>query len=136
MIEERLAEEHRNAALMRRLFDAFGRRDGAALAGMFSHDVVWRVGGDTPMSGEYRGWRDVVVFLRGTTRETDGTYRSSLVWALGGDGRAAAVYRARGTRQGRELDIDQLLLCDIRDDRIATATAIPFEADAFTRFWS
>jgi ketosteroid isomerase-like protein len=136
VIEERVTEEHRNAALMRRLFAAFGRRDGAALAGMFSHDVVWRVGGETPMSGEYRGWRDVVVFLRGTTRETDGTYRSSLVWALGGDGRAAAVYRARGTRQGRELDIDQLLLCDIRDDRIVTATAIPFEAEAFTRFWS
>ena len=128
--------EHSNAALMRRLFDAFGRRDGAALAGMFDHDVVWRVGGETPMSGEYRGWRDVVLFLRGTTRETDGTYRTSLVWALGDDAHAAAVYRARGTRQGRELDIDQLLLCDIHDDRIVTATAIPFEADTFTRFWS
>jgi ketosteroid isomerase-like protein len=121
---------------MRRLFDAFGRRDGAALAGMFGHDVVWRVGGGTPMSGTYRGWRDVVLFLRGTTRETGGTYRSSLVWALGGDGRAAAVYRARGIRNGRELDIDQLLLCDIADERIVTATAIPFEADEFTRFWS
>ena len=78
----------------------------------------------------------MVLFLRGTTRETGGTYRSSLVWALGGDGRAAAVYRARGTRNGRELDIDQLLLCDIADERIVTATAIPFEADEFTRFWS
>ena len=129
-------DEHPNAALMRRLFDAFGRRDGAALAGMFDHDVVWRVGGPTPMSGEYRGWRDVVLFLRGTTRETDGTYYSSLVWALGGDGRAAAVYRARGARNGRKLDIEQLLLCDVVDDRIVSATAIPFEADAFTRFWS
>jgi ketosteroid isomerase-like protein len=131
-----LNDEHPNAALMRRLFDAFGRRDGAALAGMFDHDVVWRVGGPTPMSGEYRGWRDVVLFLRGTTRETDGTYYSSLVWALGGDGRAAAVYRARGARNGRKLDIEQLLLCDVVDDRIVSATAIPFEADAFTRFWS
>jgi ketosteroid isomerase-like protein len=88
------------------------------------------------MSGEYHGWRDVVLFLRGTTSQTDGTYRSSLVWALGGDGRAAAVYRARGARNGRELDIEQLLLCDVDDGRIVTATAIPFEADAFTRFWS
>jgi hypothetical protein len=46
------------------------------------------------------------------------------------------VYRARGARNGRELDIDQLLLCDVYDGRIVTATAIPFEADAFTRFWS
>ena len=131
-----MTEEHSNAALMRRLFEAFGRRDGAAVAGLFDRDIVWRVGGDTPMSGEYRGWRDVAVFLRRTTQETDGTYRSSLVWALGGDGHAAAVYHANGMRRGRELDIEQLLLCDVHDGRIATATAIPFEADAFVGFWS
>jgi len=131
-----LTEEHPNAALMRRLFDAFGRRDGAAVAAMFDHEVVWRVGGDTPMSGEYRGWRDVVTFLRRTTQETDGTYTSSFVWAVGGDEQAAAVYRARGSRGGMDLDIDQLLLCEIRDGRITSATAIPFEPDTFTRFWS
>jgi ketosteroid isomerase-like protein len=121
---------------MKRLFGAFGRRDGAAVAAMFDHGVVWRVGGSTPMSGEYRGWRDVVEFLRRTTQETDGTYRSSLLWAVGGDGHAAAVYRARGTRGGEQLDIDQLLLCDVVDGRITTATAIPYEPDAFSRFWS
>jgi ketosteroid isomerase-like protein len=131
-----LTEEHPNAALMRRLFDAFGRRDGAAVAAMFDHHVVWRVGGDTPMSGEYRGWRDVVTFLRRTTRETDGTYTSSFVWAVGNDDQAAAVYRARGSRGGMDLDIEQLLLCEISDGRITTATAIPFEPAAFTRFWS
>jgi uncharacterized protein len=127
---------HPNADLMRRLFDAFGRRDGAAVAAMFAHDVVWRVGGSTPMSGEYRGWRDVVRFLRRTTQETDGTYRSSLVWAAGDDAHAAAVYRARGERNGGELDIDQLLLCEVEDGRITRATAIPFDAAEFTRFWS
>ena len=127
---------HANADLMHRLFDAFGRRDGAAVAAMFGHDVVWRVGGSTPMSGEYRGWRDVVQFLRRTTQETDGTYRSSLVWAAGDGTRAAAVYRARGERNGQRLDIEQLLLCDVDDGRITRATAIPFDAGEFSRFWS
>ena len=131
-----MSAEHPNAALMERLFAAFGRRDGAALAAMFDHDVVWRVGGETPMSGEYQGWRQVVTFLRRTTSETEGTYRSSLVWAVGGEGCAAAVYRARGARNGSELDIDQLLLCDVSEGRITRATAIPFEPDAFTRFWA
>jgi ketosteroid isomerase-like protein len=125
-----------SADLMQRLFDAFGRRDGAAVAGLFDHDVVWRVGGSTPMSGEYRGWRDVVQFLRRTTQETDGTYRSSLVWAAGDDDHAVAVYRARGERNGGTLDIEQLLLCDVVDGRITRATAIPFEPAEFTRFWS
>lgn len=121
---------------MQRLFDAFGRRDGAAVAALFDHDVVWRVGGSTPMSGEYRGWRDVVQFLRRTTQETDGTYRSSLVWAVCDGAHAAAVYRARGERKGGALDIEQLLLCDVEDGRITRATAIPFEPAEFARFWS
>jgi hypothetical protein len=131
-----LTEEHPNAALMRRLFDAFGRRDGAAVAAMFDHGVVWRVGGGTPMSGEYRGWREVVEFLRRTTEETDGTYRSSLVWALGDDAHAAAAYRARGRRNGTDLDLEQLLLCDVRAGRITMATAIPYDAGVFAQFWS
>jgi ketosteroid isomerase-like protein len=128
--------EHPNAALLGRLFEAFGRRDGAAVATMFERDVVWRVGGRNPMTGAYRGWREVLRFLRRTTEETDGTYRSELRWALGDDGRGVAVYRARGTRNGRELDIDQVLLCEFRDGRICAVTALPFDAPAFDAFWS
>jgi uncharacterized protein len=128
--------EHPNAALLRRLFDAFDRRDGAAVAAMFDHDVVWRVGGRNPMTGVYRGWREVVTFLRRTTQETDGTYRSELRWALADDGRGVAVYRASGVRNGRDLDIDQVLLCEFRDGRIMEVTAAPVDSVAFDEFWS
>lgn len=128
--------EHPNAALLRRLFAAFGRRDGAAVAAMFDPQVCWRVGGTTPMSGEYTGWREVVRFLRRTTQETDGTYFSELRWAMGDDGRGVAVYRATGRRNGRTLDIDQVLLCEFRDGRIVDVTAVPLDAREFEAFWS
>jgi ketosteroid isomerase-like protein len=128
--------EHPNAALLRRLFEAFGRRDGAAVAATFDHDVVWTVAGRNPMTGVYRGWREVVAFLRRTTQETDGTYRSELRWALADDENGVAVYRARGSRNGRRLDIDQVLLCDFLDGRIANVTAAPTDSAAFDEFWS
>jgi len=128
--------EHPNAQLLRRLFEAFGRRDGAAVAAMFDHDVVWRVGGRNPMTGEYRGWREVVKFLRRTTQETDGTYFSELRYAFADDDRGVAVYRARGRRNGRALDIDQVLLCRFRDGRISDVTAAPVDSVAFDEFWS
>jgi ketosteroid isomerase-like protein len=128
--------EHPNAALMRRLFDAFGRRDGASVAAIFDHEIAWRVGGRTTMSGEYRGWREVVAFLRRTSVETDGTYRSELRWALGDDGRAVALYRARGARNGRTIDIDQVLLCEVREGRLSDVTAVPLDAAAFEAFWA
>jgi uncharacterized protein len=127
---------HPNTALLGRLFEAFGRRDGAAVAAMFDRELVWRVGGRNPLTGEYRGWRDVLRFLRRTTQETDGTYRTELVWALADDERGVAVYRARGTRQGRELDIEQVLLCGFKDGRIVDVTAAPVDSVAFDRFWA
>lgn len=131
-----MADAHPNAALLARLFAAFGRRDGAAVAAMFDHDVVWRVGGANAMTGEYRGWREVVRFLRRTTSETDGTYRSELRWALADDERGVAVYTARGVRKGRSSEIEIALLCRFRDGRIFEATAVPVDAAAFDAFWS
>src|SRR5204863_2141123 len=46
--------EHPNAALVRRLFAAFGH-DPMAVSAAFARDVVWRVPGNTVMSGEYPG---------------------------------------------------------------------------------
>jgi ketosteroid isomerase-like protein len=128
--------DHPNALLLARLFDAFGRRDGAAVAAMFDHEVVWRVGGRNPMTGEYTGWRDVVRFLRRTTQETDGTYLSELRYAFADDERGVAVYRASGTRNGRKLDIEQVLLCRFREGRICDVTAAPVDSVAFDEFWS
>jgi ketosteroid isomerase-like protein len=127
--------DHPNVQLLHRLFAAFRRRDGAAVAAMFDHDVVWRVGGRNPMTGEYRGWREVVRFLRRTTSETDGTYLSELRWALADDERGVAVYRASGRRGERRLDIEQVLLCRFREGRIADVTATPIDAVAFDEFW-
>jgi uncharacterized protein len=130
-------DEHPNAALARRIFDAFARRDGASVVTALDDEVVWRVGGASPVAGEYRGRREVIDFLRMTTQATDGSYRSSLLYALADDERAVAVYRARGARpDGREIDIEQILLCRVRDGRFVEVVAVPTDQRAFDAFWS
>ena len=103
---------------------------------MFDHDVVWRVRGDNPMTGAYTGRREVALFLRRTTEETDGTYLSELKWAVADDDRGVAVYRARGVRNGKSSDVEIVLLCKFVDGRIAEATAVPADAKQFDAFWS
>jgi ketosteroid isomerase-like protein len=130
-------EEHPNAALARRIFEAFARRDGAAVVTALDDDVVWRVGGSSPVAGEYRGRREVISFLRMTTQATGGTYHSSLLYALADDERAVAVYRARGARDdGREIDIEQILLCRVRAGRFVEVVAVPTDQRAFDSFWA
>ena len=126
--------EHPNAALTRRLFDAFGR-DPKVIAAALARDVVWRVPGNTVMSGEYRGPREVVEFLRRTGLETDGTYRSRLHTVVADDEWGLAVYRAYGTRNGIDLDVDQALVIRFADGQLKEVTAVPLDSK-FDAFWA
>ena len=126
--------EHPNAALVRRVFAAFGK-DPMAIAAALARDVVWRVPGRTVMSGEYRGRREVVAFLRRTGLETGGTYRSRLDAVFADDEWAVAIYRATGSRNGIDLDVDQALVIRIADGLWQDVTAVPLDS-AFERFWA
>ncbi|HET7571725.1 MAG TPA: nuclear transport factor 2 family protein [Gaiellaceae bacterium] len=129
-----MSEEHPNAALTRRVFAAFGK-DAKAISAALARDVVWRVPGRTVMSGEYRGRREVVEFLRRTGIETGGTYRSSLHTVFANDDWAVAIYRARGRRNGVDLDVDQAFVIRCRDGVWQEVTAVPLDS-AFERFWA
>jgi ketosteroid isomerase-like protein len=126
---------HPNVELLERAFGAFGR-DALTVARTLADDVVWRVPGETVMSGEYRGRDEVLQFLRQTRVQSNETYRTELRYVTADDDHAVAVYRARGERGGRTLDIDQALFCEVRGGVIADVTAVPFDYPAFVEFWS
>jgi uncharacterized protein len=126
--------EHPNAALTRRVFGAFGS-DAKQISAALTRDIVWRVPGNTVMSGEYRGRREVVEFLRRTGLETDGTYRSKLHTVIANDDWGLAVYRAWGSRNGIDLDVDQAFVIRFEDGMWKEVTAVPLDS-AFDAFWS
>ena len=96
---------------------------------------MWRVPGTAPVAQEYRGRDRIFELFRETRRLTDGTYLSELRWAVADGEHAVAVYRARGRRLGRELDIDQVLLITLRDGRWQEIVALPTDPVAFESFW-
>ena len=128
--------ERGNAAVVREIFDAFARKEGFALRGLFAEDAVWSVPGHGVMAGTYRGRDEIFRFLARLPKETDGTYGSELVDVLASDSRAAAFYRARGTRRGRTLALDQVLLFTLEDGRVTRVLALPTDSDAFEEFWA
>jgi len=125
-----------NGALVRRIFDAFARGEGFALRGLFAEDAVWTVPGNGVMAGEYRGRDEIFRFLARLPKETEGTYSSELRDVLTSDERAAALYRASGTRHGRTLELDQVLLFRIQDRLVCEVLALPSDPEAFEEFWA
>ena len=109
-----------NDALVRRIFEAFARKQGLALRGLFAEDAVWTVPGRSIMAGTHRGREQIFRFLD----------------VLASDERAAALYRARGRRGGRKLALDQVLLFHIADGLVQEVLALPSDPDAFEAFWA
>ena len=125
-----------NESAVRRIFDAFSRKQGFALRDLFAHDAVWTVPGEGTMAGVYRGREQIFRFLARLPKETGGTYTSRLVDVLVSDERAAALYRASGERHGRRLDLDQVLLFRLEDGLVQEVLALPSDPSAFEDFWA
>lgn len=121
---------------MRRVFDAFARKEGFALRDCFADNAVWRVPGNNVMSGTYRGRAEIFRFLARLPKLTAGTYGSRLIDVLASDDRAAGLYRAFGEREGRTIDIDQLLLFTIGEGVVTEVLALPSDPVTFDAFWA
>ena len=88
------------------------------------------------MSGTYSGRAEIFRFLARLPKLTSGTYGSRLIDVLSSEGRAAGLYRAYGEREGRRIDIDQLLLFSIADGLVTEVLALPSDPVTFDAFWS
>jgi uncharacterized protein len=128
---------HPNAAVVRQGFDRFARGDVLGLLSLFADNAVWRIPGASSLAGTYEGREEIIGVLRRTAELTGGTYRVELLWVVADDEHIAAVYRARGEREGgRTLDIEQTLLIELRDGLWAEIRAQPLDQAAFDAFWS
>ena len=125
-----------NESLVRRIFEAFAEKRGFALRDVFAEDATWVVPGTGSMAGTFTGREEIFAFLGRLPKETDGTYSSALVDVLASDDRAAALYRARGERHGRTLDLDQVLLFRIEDGLVREVLALPSDPGTFDTFWA
>jgi uncharacterized protein len=130
------AEAATNEAVVRRIFDAFARKQGFALRDLFAREAVWTVPGSSTMAGVYRGRDEIFRFLARLPKETGGTYGSRLIDVLASGERAAALYRASGTRLGRSLDLDQVLLFRLEDALVVEVLALPSDPATFDEFWA
>lgn len=125
-----------NAELVRTIFRAFSERQGMSLRDVFAEDARWTVPGSGIMAGTFEGREQIFRFLARLPKETGGTYRSTLIDVLASDDRAAALYRASGERNGKPLDLEQVLLFRIADGQVVDVVALPTDPAAFDAFWA
>lgn len=125
------------ACLVRESIELYrtGRADAARQ--MWTDDILWRVLGDAPPSGEHRGPEAVFAYHRRLARLTEGTFRQQLVAIEGSRGPTVSAYlRTHAQRRTRTLDIPSLVVFEVSRMRIQRVAELPGDQEEWNRFWA
>jgi ketosteroid isomerase-like protein len=130
-------EEHPNVERIRDALAAYNRGDLESMRSFLAEDVVWHVGGNHPLSGDYRG-RDAVFDYYAKVRDlTGGTLTLEPLDILANDRHGGIFMRVSGQREGKTLDVvlAEALTLD-ESGRWAEYWALADEHDKVDAFWA
>jgi ketosteroid isomerase-like protein len=128
--------EHPNVQRVRDALAAYNRGDLDGMRSFVAEDVLWHVGGNHPLSGDYRG-RDAVFDYYAKVRDlTGGTLTLEPVDILVNDEHAGIFMRVTGERDGKSLDVllAEALTFD-ESGRWAEYWALADEQEKVDAFW-
>lgn len=128
--------EHPNATLIRRLYSAFATGDLKSFKDSFAENARIHEPGRGAISGDYVGLDNVLDFFRKLIDLTAGTFRAELIDVLADDDRAVVLQHSTAKRDGKALDTRDVLVCEIRDGKIASAQVFAADEDLENAFWS
>jgi ketosteroid isomerase-like protein len=96
--------QHANVQVARRGYEAFSKGDMATVNELMADDVVWHVGGNSSLSGDYKGKDAVFGFFGKLMELTDGTFKLEVHDILANDEHSVILVRETAKKGGKTLD--------------------------------
>lgn len=126
---------HPNEDLLRGGYEAFGRGDIDAVAGLMADDIVWHVAGRSQLAGHYTGKDAVRGWLMKNLELSGGTLRVEPHDILADDDHGVALLRITAEREGRSLDDRTVQVFHLEGQKLAEAWLHPGDLHATDEFW-
>ena|ERR1051325_989933 len=126
---------HPNEDLARKGYAAFSSGDMTALNDLFADDIVWHVGGRSPLAGDYKGKDAVFGFFAKTMEMTGGTFRLEVHDLLANDDHVVALTHVSGQRDGKSIDDNSVQVLHVSGGKVTESWFHPGDAYAADEFW-
>jgi uncharacterized protein len=127
---------HPNEDLVRRGFAAFGTGDIATLRELLADDIVWHVGGRSPITGDYKGKNEVLGFFAQLAERAGGTFRVDVHDMLANDEHVVALVTGTGEREGKTLNDNGAQVFHVQGGKVTEEWFHPGDQYASDEFWS
>ena len=100
-------------------------------------DIVWRVPGSNPPSGQHVGADAIFEYHRELQRLTNGTFRQRLLSLEGSQGPLIEAYLRTSARRGeRRLDIPTLVIFELQFGHVRVVSELPGDQSEWDEFWA
>ncbi len=127
---------HPNEEMLRKGIDAFGKGDLDTVQSLFADDIVWHVGGNNQLSGDYKGKQEVMEWLGKNAELSGGTLRVEPHDVLGNDEHAVALITVSAQRDGESLNDNAAQVCHVAGGKITEVWLHAGDQQAVDQFWS
>jgi ketosteroid isomerase-like protein len=122
---------------VRESLDLVAQGDLERLRDFYTDDVVWHVGGNHPLSGDYRGKDDLIRYFERVRELTGGSLTIEPQSILASDKHVAMFTNVRAQREGRSMDVVLAQVFKVAPDgRWSEYWALADDQEAVDRFWS
>ncbi|PYS92087.1 MAG: DUF4440 domain-containing protein [Acidobacteria bacterium] len=128
--------EHPNAAVLRRIYEAFARGDFAALSDLLADDIVWHVPGRSLVAGSYHGREELLGYFGQLIELSGGTFKAESRDIVANDKHVVSLEHLTAERAGKSLDVELALVVRVSDGRIVEARDYFSEQNVWDEFWS
>ncbi len=128
--------EHPNVTLMKKGYEAFGKGDMGILSELFDQDATWHFPGESPLSGDHKGRDAIFAFLGQVAVLSNGTFKSEPHDFLANDEHAVVLTNSTASREGKELNMKEVNVYQIKDGKAIEAWSFPEDQRANDEFWS
>jgi uncharacterized protein len=121
-----------NAEVVRNGYDAFAKGDLDTLRELIAADVVWKVPGKSPLSGDKKGIEATLTYFTQLFELTSGTFKAEPLEVAVGAEHVIVTQLNSGERKGKKnLQLDGVLVFSFRDGKISGCSE--FENDQYSR---
>lgn len=96
--------QHANVQRARRAYEAFDKADMETVGELMTDDIVWHVGGNNALTGEYKGKDAVFGFFGKLMQNTGGTFKLEVHDILANDEHTVTLVRQTAEKDGKKFE--------------------------------
>jgi ketosteroid isomerase-like protein len=126
----------RNIQLVQAGYDAFAKGDLAAVERLFHPEVIWHAQRLGALSGDHKGWPEVLRFIGETMEMTKGSFQVTVTERYANPDGVACMVRSQAERDGRVLDDRQMHVYQLSGDQAVEVWQFVGDGRAVDEFWS